>query len=293
MHFAKDRSNDCKNSYTKEELSAFKKESKKRSDEKKKEKKKLNYDSAKRAERYQKVKEKIAKRYNSLQRAEKYKSDKENNKKVKGKPKYNAIQRAERYQQRKNKNTYDAEKRRNKYEKFQHEKNSATGKEFRKIVDIAMENAWVELYEIFCKRAKKKISKSIKDKEVHDTVDNIVNEKFFDKVDVQKTFSKSFTEAFNSIYNTQFVQIHEKAYNNAMECMFQDEDIIFDIMWRDEEAESLDFFLSGIFLGKLHKQLKRLSKYLTNCNGELFKICFKHLKKSVPNIDKELFDMKV
>ena len=40
MHFAKDRSKDCKNSYTKEELSFLKKESKRRSDEKSKEKKK-------------------------------------------------------------------------------------------------------------------------------------------------------------------------------------------------------------------------------------------------------------
>ena len=72
MHFAKDRSKDCKNSYTKEELSFLKKESKRRSDEKSKEKKKLNYDSAKRADRYQKVKEKIAKKYDSLQSLEKF-----------------------------------------------------------------------------------------------------------------------------------------------------------------------------------------------------------------------------
>ena len=291
MHFAKDRSKDCKNSYTKEELSFLKKESKRRSDEKSKEKKKLNYDSAKRADRYQKVKEKIAKKYDSLQRAEKYKSDKENNKRIKGKPKYNAIKRAERYQQQKNKKNYDAEKSRKQYEKFRNEKNSAKGKEFRRILDIPMENAWNELYDIFCKRVRKKIPKSIKDEEAIDTVHNIVNEKFFDKVDLPKIFNKAFTEAFNSNYNPQFVQIYEKAYDNAMDCMFQDEDIISDEMWKDWKEEILDYSLSCHFVGLLQKKVKRLSKDLIN--GELFTICFKHLKKSVPDIDKKLFDVKI
>ena len=81
-HFGQPTSEVCKKSYTTEELSSFKMESKRRSDEKRKKRQKLNYDSAKRADRYQNDKEKIAKHYDSVQRAEKYKSDKENNKRI-------------------------------------------------------------------------------------------------------------------------------------------------------------------------------------------------------------------
>ena len=72
------QSMNCKNSYTEEELSSLKIESKR----KRKERQRFTYDSAKRAVRYQNNKERVANQYDPVKRAEKYKSDKENNKSV-------------------------------------------------------------------------------------------------------------------------------------------------------------------------------------------------------------------
>ena len=68
--------------------------------------------------------------------------------------------------------------------------------------------------------------------------------------------------------------------------MFESEFVITNLMWKDYPL----YKLSMEFEKVLQKEVKKFSKDLIN--GDLFALCFKYLKKSMPNIEQEFCDFE-